>query len=68
MKSGINLGKLTDSQIVFIETVPFHLEERPGDPDMLRAVWPSLKQTGRWFSRRLVTVQWEFFKPSVEIK
>lgn len=66
MKETINFGKLTDQQTAFLETVPWHLEQWPGDDDRLRVVWPSLGQFGRWFSRHWPTVSWDFIRPSTD--
>jgi hypothetical protein len=61
----INFGALTDSQIAFLESVPWHLESHPGDDEKLRTVFPSIHQAGRWFSARWPTVAWDFIRPSV---
>ena len=67
--ASINFGKLTDQQIAFMESVPWHLEQWGEEPAhrRLRTVFPSLSQTGRWFSDEWPVVPWEFVRPSVEL-
>lgn len=62
----IRLAPLTDQQAAFLETVEWHLEAWPNDPDRVRTVWPTLGQYGRWFSREWPQITWDFFKPSQE--
>jgi hypothetical protein len=63
-RSGINFGRLTDSQVGFLETVPWHLEGWFGDDSRLRVVYPSLGMTSRWFSREWPVIGWEFIRPA----
>lgn len=63
----ISFGKLTDSQIAFLETNKWHLEQlgcgAAGDRT-LRTVFPDLKMVGRWFSDNWDVVAWDFVKPT----